>query len=228
MPAAKNLAGEVFGRLTVLKRYGSRDGRANWLCRCSCGALHETVSHALTSGHTTSCGCWKNERNRATPVVHGHASRLKGITPTYRTWQAMITRCTNVSVKSYQDYGARGISVCTRWLVFENFLADMGEKPPGMSIERMDNEKSYEPDNCKWATKIEQARNTRANRFITYEGKRMTQVEFSEVIGQKRATVSYRMRAGWTPEQIANTPVNMGNRIASKLGDEINIPEELK
>lgn len=113
------------------------------------------------------------------------------------------------------------------WLVFENFLADMGEKPAGMSIERIDNEKHYGPDNCKWATKTEQARNTRANKFVNYKGKRMTQAEFGEVIGHNQSTVSYRLRAGWTPEQIANTPAHTGNRVASKLGDEVEVPGEL-
>jgi hypothetical protein len=227
MPAAKKLDGQVFGRLTVLNRSGNLGGRVLWSCQCACGRLHEAVSHALTSGHTKSCGCWKDERNTSTPSIHGHASRAKGISPTYRTWQCMITRCTNVSVKSYKDYGARGISVYAGWLVFENFLADMGEKPSGMSIERMDNEKGYGPDNCKWATKIEQARNTRANKFISYKGKRMTQAEFAEVIGHNQSTVSYRLRSGWTPEQVANTPANPGNRVADKLGDEVDVPEEL-
>ncbi len=140
----------------------------------------------------------------------------------------MVTRCTNISVKSYADYGARGISVYASWLLFENFLADMGEKPAGATLERIDNEKGYEPDNCKWATKTEQARNTRANKFVEYKGQRMTQIEFSETIGQKQSTVSYRMREGWTPEQIANIPAKFGNRVASKLGDEVEVPDELK
>lgn len=226
MPVAKQLVGQVFGKLAVLERFRSRNGRVTWLCRCECGKLHEAVSSALTSGHTKSCGCWRDERNRSTPVVHGHSTRAKGISPTYRTWQAMITRCTNVSVKSYQDYGARGISVYAGWLLFENFLADMGEKPTGTSIERIDNAKGYEPDNCKWATKLEQARNTRANKFINYKEKRMTQAEFAEVIGHTQSTVSYRVRAGWTPEQIANTPAYTGNRVASKLGEEVEVPDE--
>ena len=162
-----------------------------------------------------------------TPTKHGHATRGKGISPTYRTWQAMVTRCTNVSVKSYEDYGARGIAVYAGWLLFENFLADMGEKPPGMSIERMDNNLGYSPDNCKWATKIEQARNTRANKFITYKEQRMTQAELALLIGHNQSTVSYRMRRGWTPEQIANIPAHTGNRIASKLGEEVEVPDEL-
>ena len=162
-----------------------------------------------------------------TPIKHGHATRAKGISPTYRTWQAMNTRCTNVAVKSYEDYGARGISVYAGWLVFENFLADMGEKPAGTTLERIDNEKGYGPDNCKWATKTEQARNTRANKFVDYKGQRMTQAEFAETVGHNQSTVSYRLRSGWTPEQVANTPAHTRNQMASKLGDEVDVPEEL-
>lgn len=227
MPIAKQLIGQVFGRLTVVSRSGSISGRVNWLCKCECGNTHEAVSHALTSGHTKSCGCWRDERNASTPMNHGHASRRKGISPTYRTWQAMITRCTNVSVKSFQDYGARGITVYAGWLVFENFLSDMGEKPAGTTLERIDNEKGYGPDNCKWATKKEQARNTRANKFVDYKGQRMTQAEFAETVGRNQSTVSYRLRAGWTPEQVANTPAHTGNRAASKMGEEVEVPDEL-
>ena len=163
-----------------------------------------------------------------TPTKHGHATREHGVSPTYRSWQAMISRCTNIAVKSYKDYGARGISVHPSWLLFENFLTDMGEKPEGMSIERKNNEKGYEPGNCKWATKTEQNRNTRTNHIVTFDSRQMTQAEFVELVGLKQSTVSYRLRKGWTPKQIAETPPYTGNRIASKLGDEVDIPEELK
>jgi len=161
MPVAKQLAGQVFGRLTVVERFRSRKGRVTWLCRCECGALHEAVSHALTSGHTKSCGCWKDERNRATPVVHGHALRASGKSPTYYSWQAMLLRCNNPISKSYKDYGGRGITICDRWLKFENFLADMGERPKGLTLDRRNVNGDYEPGNCRWATRKEQAMNTR-------------------------------------------------------------------
>jgi len=139
----------------------------------------------------------------------------------------MITRCTNIAVESYKDYGARGISVHPSWLVFENFLADMGERPVGTSIERKDNALGYMPSNCKWATRTEQNRNTRANHVVTFDGRQMTQAEFAELTGLKQSTVSYRLRKGWTPKQIAETPPHTGNRVASKLGDEVDVPEEL-
>lgn len=227
MPAAKQLVGQVFGRLTVLYRAGRQKDKVLWACQCACGKLSQATSNDLISGHKKSCGCLRNERNTQTPIIHGHAIRAKGRSPTYRTWQAMVTRCTNIAVKSYEDYGARGISVCARWMLFENFLADMGEKPPGMSIERVDNNKGYYPDNCKWATKLEQARNTRANRYVEYRGKTMTQAEFAKAIGHNQSTVSYRLRSGWTPEQVASIPAHTGNRVASRLGEKVEVPDEL-
>lgn len=227
MPVAKQLDGQVFGRLTVIERFRSRNGRVTWLCRCECGKLHEVNSHALTSGHTKSCGCWKAERNTSTAPTHGHASRKTGLSPTYQSWRGMWTRCTNPNVKSYKDYGGRGVRICDRWKDFENFLADMGERPPGTTLDREKNEIGYEPGNCRWATRLTQARNTRANVKLTYQGKEMTQAEFSELIGMNQSTVSYRMKAGWTVEQIATTPAHTGNRVAFKLGDKVEIPEEL-
>ena len=162
-----------------------------------------------------------------TPEQHGHAKRGEKLSPTYRSWQAMLTRCTNPKVKSFADYGARGVTVCDRWKTFANFLADMGERPPGTTLDREKNEIGYEPSNCRWATRLTQARNTRANVKLTYQGKEITQVEFSELIGLNQSTVSYRMKAGWTVEQIATTPPHTGNRVASKLGDEVDVSEEL-
>lgn len=227
MPAGKQLDGQVFGRLTVIRRAGSRGGRVVWVCMCECGSTVEVVSHALTSGHTKSCGCWRDERNRGTQPKHGHARRGTKLTPTYKTWQAMMTRCYNQNVASFKDYGERGITVCDGWHLFENFLAYMGERPEGMTLDRIDNDKGYAPDNCRWATPTTQARNTRANYIVDFRGERMTQIEFAERIGMKQVTVSWRLRNGWTPEQVATTPPHTGNRIASKLGDEVEVPEEL-
>lgn len=228
MPTAKQLDGQRFGRLTVIRRAGSRSGRVVWACMCNCGSTVEVVSHALTSGHTKSCGCWKDERNRGTQPKHSHARRGTQPTPTYKTWQAMMTRCYNEKAKSFKDYGGRGIKVCDGWHLFENFLAHMGERPEGMTLDRIDSNKGYTPENCRWATKITQARNTRVNCIVTYNGSQMTQAEFAETLGLKQSTVSYRLRKGWTPKQIAETPPHTGNRIASKLGDEVEIPKELQ
>jgi hypothetical protein len=162
-----------------------------------------------------------------TPIKHGHAKREGKLSPTYRTWQAMLTRCTNPKSKSYINYGARGIKVCNEWVNFETFLSDMGERPEKHYLERIDNNKGYSPHNCKWATRLEQNSNTRANYFVVYNGEKLTQAEFSRKIKLNQSTVSYRLRAGWTIEEIVTIPAYTGNRVASKVGDTIEIPNEL-
>ncbi len=227
MAAAKQLDGQTFGRLLVLCRNGTRGGRVLWDCRCICGTAVLAVSHALTSGHTKSCGCWRDERNASTPHIHGHAMRGR-LSRTYKTWQAMMARCYNSSAKSFADYGARGITVCPAWHKFEGFLASMGERPEDTTLDRSNNLGNYEPENCRWATRTEQNRNTRANKLVHFEGTVMTQAEFAERVGLKQGTVSYRLRAGWTPEQVASTPPHTGNRVAAhKLGEEVEIPKDL-
>lgn len=155
-----NLTGKRFGRFVVVGLAGQgSDGRARWKCLCDCGTLTEVYSHALRSGGTSSCGCIK-QFLPPHGKKHGHSSRGH-TTPTYRTWDHMKQRCQNPKHERFKDWGGRGIAVCERWLKFENFLADMGERPEGMTIERMDNDKGYEPGNCKWATSAEQSANKR-------------------------------------------------------------------
>lgn len=225
MPIAKQLVGQTWGRLKVVSRSGSRGGRATWRCVCVCGKECEAVSHALTSGHTKSCGCLDEDRKKS-EVMHGHARRGAPLSSTYRTWQAMLTRCYNPNTKAWNDYGGRGIKVCAGWHYFENFLAYMGERPVGMTIERNDSNGDYEPNNCRWATRAEQSRNTRRTSWVEFGGKKVTQAEFATQIGLKQSTVNYRLRKGWSPQQIANTPPYTGNRVTGKLGETVEVPEE--
>lgn len=137
-------------------------------CVCECGANRLIHRSNLTSGKTTSCGCKKSEKIAKARTTHG----MHG-TPTYSSWSSMLTRCNNKNSKAYKNYGARGIKVCERWSLFENFLQDMGEKPKkGMSIDRIDNQGNYEPGNCKWASAKEQCSNTRRTKLtkkLVYE-----------------------------------------------------------
>jgi hypothetical protein len=167
-----NLVGLRFGRLIVISDTNMRNkcGHIIWTCRCDCGNDVMISSSNLRSGHSASCGCLARERSINKNTIHGCSSiRTRG----YGVWMELIQRCTNHNNKGYYKYGGRGIKVCDRWLKFENFLADMGECPEDMSLERIDNDGDYCKENCKWATRHEQNRNKRNNVWVELNGERM-------------------------------------------------------
>lgn len=187
MPKKVNMIGFVAGRLTVISEAGERsmDGRVRWLCHCICGNEKIICGKELRNGDTKSCGCigspikrniskeqdlqYKKiaDKNLKSIVWHGGTG-----TSEYTIWKGIKRRCNNPKEKHYVEYGARGIKVCDRWLnSFPDFLSDMGVRPTKLhSIDRIDNDGNYEPSNCRWATKMEQGRNKRNNRWLEANG----------------------------------------------------------
>jgi hypothetical protein len=209
-----DLKGQRFGRLVVLSRAHNHGKRVAWHCQCDCGQTVVVPTLRLRSGATQSCGCRAADASRANLQAahaacldHGHC--VGGHTPTYTSWVDMRSRCENSSVKQYADYGGRGISVCERWQSFENFLADMGERPPGRTLDRIDNDGHYEQGNCQWATRRMQQNNSRRNRRLTFAGETLSLSEWSRRTGVSLSTLRGRIRLGWTAEQALSKPVRI-------------------
>lgn len=193
-----DLSGKKFGRLTVLSYSDKRKGFRFWLCGCDCGTMLTAREDCLRTGNTKSCGCFQRELAAALKRSHGH-TRIGWKSRTYRCWANMRNRCTNSKCKTFSCYGGRGITVCERWLnSFECFLDDMGEQPTGMTIERIDNNGNYEPGNCRWATRYEQANNQRTNVILEFQGKRQTLSEWAKELGRKKSAIAARLRRGWS------------------------------
>lgn len=184
MGLVKDISGEKFGNLTVLKRDGYKGTAAAWMCKCDCGNVKTVSGDCLRRGLVISCGCLRNKSK----VTHGGSSD-----PEYAIWRSMRARCSNSSDPAYPDYGGRGISVCSRWDSYLNFITDMGRRPSAQhSIERTNNNGNYEPGNCRWATRLEQARNRRNSVTVVIDGRETTLSELSEETGVKYATLYKR------------------------------------
>ena len=205
-PRFIDLTGKAFGRLTVV----AFAGRGKWHVRCECGQVGMKSGLDLRSGDSKSCGCLKREQLGDRRRTHGKCK-----TPEYRSWSHMIGRCENPTDKKFPIYGGRGITVCARWREsFETFLEDMGQRPSKRhSLDRINVNGDYEPDNCRWATAKEQSRNTRTNRPLTFNGETRLTVEWAELLGVEPYIINWRLANGWTVERALSTPPQ--NRKAS-------------
>lgn len=210
MPKFIDLTGKKIGRLLVVSR-SERRPRAWWRCKCDCGNECVMSNMALSVNKFTSCGCWESELRGKWLIKHGHAITGK-MTTEYRVWRSMRNRCQNPANQKFKDYGGRGVSVCERWHDFRNFLADMGKRPEGTEIDRIDNNGNYEPGNCRWTTKSSNNRNRRNNLIIEFMGEKKCLAEWAEILGISWHTLFHRMKAGWTIEKTFTTPVKNSSK----------------
>lgn len=184
-----DLTGRRFGKV-IATEYLRGSGR--WMYLCDCGNTRATLAQNLVAGRTQSCGCraLSGELRRGT-----HKLSQSGI---YAIWVAMRDRCANVHNKQYKNYGGRGITVCERWMQFENFFSDMGHRPDGLSLDRKENNLGYSPENCRWATAREQSLNKRGNRLIEFGSVRQSITAWAEATGLARKTIDSRLHRGWS------------------------------
>lgn len=192
-----DIVGRTFTYLTVAEYLGFIDSYHKYRCICICGTERRLLRSNLLYGNTKSCGCKAKEMQLAVRTKHGKCG-----TPTYRIWQAMMERCLNPKHQSYVNYGARGITVCDRWLSFDNFFSDMGERPAGLQVDRINNDGNYEPSNCRWVTPLQNSRNKRVNVSITIKGETRCVSEWAEITGLCDETIRYRFHAGWPEERL--------------------------
>lgn len=216
MPARLSIIGKRFGRLIVLAEADNRSSpngqtRRYSLCVCECGKQLEITNGSLTSGHSTSCGCLRLETTKKSSFIHGHAVGGKR-SITLQSYDDMLKRCHNLNTKNYHRYGGRGIFVCDRWREsFLNFLEDMGECPPDLSLERKDNSLGYSKENCVWASVHAQSRNKRSNINVTVQSftgcLKDVCIHFGKTSFNDYCRILHRVNHGWEPEAAIFAPI---------------------
>lgn len=198
MKQQKDISGSRFGMLVAVRESHRRGNQIYWMCRCDCGNCKPISKGELTrsSGAAKSCGCLKKKNG----VIHGQRS-----SPAYRKWRQMRARVRNPDLRKNSCY--RGVSICRRWDSFANFLEDMGEPPPGYTLDRIDNRRGYAPENCRWATWKQQGNNHSGVRLMEFRGKRQSMKAWAEEIGVKYSTLANRLNVlGWTVEKALTAP----------------------
>lgn len=213
----KDLTGQKFGKLTVLGISGRNKYNALiWMCKCDCGNYADVLSRSLITGHTKSCGCikgYKQVKHNTEIKYHGGSNiRL------YHVWVDMKQRCINPNKSNYVWYGAKGISVCDEWKDFEKFKEWAYENgyddkaPVGYcTLDRIDNDKDYEPQNCRWVSMAEQNRNKSYHRYVEYHGEKYTVTQLADKVGMNKDTLVYRLNANWSVEDAVNKPIKRKN-----------------
>lgn len=196
-----------FDRLTVIEYYGTNNKKHYWLCKCDCGQETIVQTNNLLCGKTKSCGCIRTEKSGNRRKTHGLAKTFE-----YRCWITMKRRCNNKNDAAYENYGGRGIIVCERWNKnFRNFLEDMGNAPSKKhSIDRINNNGNYCPENCKWSTRLEQSNNKRSNIMLEYDNECLSLMEWSRKTGITYSALQYRFKCGWPIDKMLTTSTKRG------------------
>lgn len=217
MARYEDLTGKKFNYLTVIKLKEKNKKGTRWLCKCKCGNRVIVLASHLKDGHTKSCGCFRKNKSKEEHPTYKHGKRHSRI---YSTWVNMKTRCYNKNVKAYKNYGERGIIICDDWIDkengfinFYNWAIKNGYKDD-LTIERINVNGNYEPNNCKWVTYKEQNNNRRSNMYIEYKNEKHTLQEWSEILPIKISSnlLRYRIVKGWGVEKSFNTPVYTNGR----------------
>lgn len=206
----RDLTGMKFGKLTAIKIVGrSKAGRLMWLCECECGKTSVVDSNSLTQGNTKSCGCGKYGNNKKYGSIPSHKQRL------YNIWLGIKDRCFNQNNKNYFRYGGRGIGMCSEWVndyeVFRNWALNNGYKK-GLTIDRVDVNDGYNPNNCRWANWYTQANNRRNSHYLTFEGETRTISEWARVLNVKESLIRQRIWKGWDVIRALTEPARKINR----------------
>ena len=200
-----NLKNQTFGRLIVTDFAYSKDGRSYWKCKCKCGNEKIIIGKDLRNGHINSCGCLRIESSRKRMTTHGAT-----YTRLYNIWTSMKQRCeTSKQEKFIRDYQNRGIKVCKEWhdfSVFQKWALENGYKE-NLSIDRIDNNKGYFPENCRWVDNLIQANNKRNNHFLTYNNKTQSIEQWARELGIKGSTIHERLRRGWSVDKTLTTKI---------------------
>lgn len=215
MSGLKELTGQRFGRLVVVARAeNDKYGEARWLCRCDCGRKVIVRGASLRCGDTKSCGCLKREKAKLSATTHG-----KFQTRLYKTWKNMKSRCYNPNTIRFSDYGCRGITVCEEWRhdfqAFYDWAMSHGYRND-LSIDRIDNDGPYSPENCRWTDNETQCNNRRSNHSVTFQGETHTIREWEKMLGFKCGTIWTRIKAGWPVELALTEPPDYGKKHPKK------------
>jgi len=204
---AQQMIGTTIGRWLVLRLSDDGGRHVSMICRCACGAEKNVRVSKLHAGESKSCGCLRNDNL----VTHGMTrSTNKKESREYWVWNSMKNRCLNPKYKHFSDYGGRGITVCDRWLDFNNFYSDMGPAAKGMTLERINNSAGYSPENCRWADRTTNNRNKRNSRMITANGETLNLSEWAARSGLTHSAILHRIKRGW-PEYLAVTAARRYN-----------------